>query len=175
MNFIITVNYNEKGKKLTGHNNVQIKMDQEFKPTKLQIENFVYNEIPKQMVDNFILNDDNGLAQLKVGDLVKLTRTLTNTYSQTTQIELVKIVDINEKGIKVEYVNNYFQFNGLEKTRKKKDIAKIEIPTEQEIKDYNDYQEKTKMIEEIKDLIERGNLNYLENYQLKEILDLLPY
>lgn len=171
MIYIITVNYNEKGKKLTGRNTIQLQMERDFKPTNIQVEEFVYEEVPEQMVDNFVLNEDNALAQLKVGDLVKLTQTITGPYSQTTRIDFVKIININESGIKVENVKNYFQFNGVEKTRKKKDIAKIEIPTEDEIKDYLKEIEKNELITEIEELVQNGALQYLDNYELKDMLE----
>lgn len=175
MIYIITVNYNERGKKLTGRNTIQLQMERDFKPTNIQVEEFVYEEVPEQMVDNFVLNEDNALAQLKVGDLVKLTQTITGHYSQTTRIDFVKIININESGIKVENVKNYFQFNGIEKTRKKKDIAKIEVPIEEELKSYYEEQKRNQFIEEIEELIETGSLTYLNNDELKEIVHILKY
>lgn len=90
-----------------------------------------------------------------------------------THVDFFKIVAVNESGIKIEDYKNYFNFKGIEKTRKKKDIARIDIPTEEEIRNYETQKEHTRLIEEIEDLIEAGYLCSLDNYDLKSILNIL--
>ena len=122
MNYIININYNEKGQKLTNRKGISINVELDYFPNDEQVKAIAYSEVPKEMIDSFSL-EDTDFAQLKVGDLVKLTTTETRTYSKSTNINFVKIIKVNELGIKLENYNNYFNFNGVEKTRKKKDIA----------------------------------------------------
>lgn len=172
MNYIININYNEKGQKLTNRKGISINVELDYFPNDEQVKAIAYSEVPKEMIDSFSL-EDTDFAQLKVGDLVKLTTTETRTYSKSTNINFVKIVKINELGIKLEDYNNYFNFNGVEKTRKKKDIARIDIPTEEEIRNYEKQKEYVKLVEEIEGLVKDGYLTTLDNHELKAILNIL--
>lgn len=172
MIYTITVNYNAKGQKLTNSSSIVLQMERNFKPSEADVKSFVTSEIPEMMIESYKVEDTN-LSQLKVGDLVKLTQTITTKYNQETHVNIVKIIDINEIGIKVENVNNYFLLNGVEKTRKKKDIAKIEIPTELELQEYEDKKLKTELIEEIHDLIENETLCFCTNDELAEIINIM--
>lgn len=172
MNYIININYNEKGQKLTNRKGISINVELDYFPNDEQVKTIAYSEVPKEMIDSFSL-EDTDFAQLKVGDLVKLTTTETRTYSKSTNINFVKIIKVNEFGIKLEDYNNYFNFNGVEKTRKKKDIARIDIPTEEEIRNYEKQKEYVKLVEEIEDLVKDGYLTTLDNHELKEILNIL--
>lgn len=172
MNYIININYNEKGQKLTNRKGISVNVALDYFPNDEQVKTIAYSEVPKEMIDNYSL-EDTDFAQLKVGDLVKLTTTETRTYSRMTNVDYVKIVAVNEIGIKVENYKNYFDFHGVEKSRKKKDIAKISIPTEEEIRNHKTQIEHTKLVEEIEDLIEAGYLVPLDNYDLKSILHIL--
>lgn len=172
MNYIININYNEKGQKLTNRKGISINVELDYFPNDEQVKAIAYSEVPKEMIDSFSL-EDTDFAQLKVGDLVKLTTTETRTYSKSTNINFVKIIKVNELGIKLENYNNYFNFNGVEKTRKKKDIARIDIPTEEEIRNYEKQKEYVKLVEEIEDLVKDGYLTTLDNHELKVILNIL--
>lgn len=172
MNYIININYNEKGQKLTNRKGISINVELDYFPNNEQVQAIAYSEVPKEMIDSFSL-EDTDFAQLKVGDLVKLTTTETRTYSKSTNINFVKIIKVNELGIKLEDYNNYFNFNGVEKTRKKKDIARIDIPTEEEIRNYEKQKEYVKLVEEIEDLVKDGYLTTLDNHELKAILNIL--
>lgn len=172
MNYIININYNEKGQKLTNRKGISINVELDYFPNDEQVKAIAYSEVPKEMIDSFSL-EDTDFAQLKVGDLVKLTTTETRTYSKSTNINFVKIIKVNELGIKLENYNNYFNFNGVEKTRKKKDIARIDIPTEEEIRNYEKQKEYVKLVEEIEDLVKDGYLTTLDNHELKAILNIL--
>ena len=172
MNYIININYNEKGQKLTNRKGISINVELDYFPNDEQVKAIAYSEVPKEMIDSFSL-EDTDFAQLKVGDLVKLTTTETRTYSKSTNINFVKIIKVNELGIKLEDYNNYFNFNGVEKTRKKKDIARIDIPTEEEIRNYEKQKEYVKLVEEIEDLVKDGYLTTLDNHELKAILNIL--
>lgn len=172
MNYIININYNEKGQKLTNRKGISINVELDYFPNDEQVKAIAYSEVPKEMIDSFSL-EDTDFAQLKVGDLVKLTTTETRTYSKNTIINFVKIIKVNELGIKLENYNNYFNFNGVEKTRKKKDIARIDIPTEEEIRNYEKQKEYVKLVEEIEDLVKDGYLTTLDNHELKAILNIL--
>ena len=172
MNYIININYNEKGQKLTNRKGISINVELDYFPSDEQVKAIAYSEVPKEMIDSFSL-EDTDFAQLKVGDLVKLTTTETRTYSKSTNINFVKIIKVNELGIKLEDYNNYFNFNGVEKTRKKKDIARIDIPTEEEIRNYEKQKEYVKLVEEIEDLVKDGYLTTLDNHELKAILNIL--
>lgn len=172
MNYIININYNEKGQKLTNRKGISVNVALDYFPNDEQVKTIAYSEVPKEMIDSFSL-EDTDFAQLKVGDLVKLTITETRTYSKMTHVDFFKIVAVNESGIKIEDYKNYFNFKGIEKTRKKKDIARIDIPTEEEIRNYETQKEHTKLVEEIEDLIEAGYLAPLDNYDLKSILNIL--
>lgn len=172
MNYIININYNEKGQKLTNRKGISINVELDYFPNDEQVKAIAYSEVPKEMIDSFSL-EDTDFAQLKVGDLVKLTTTETRTYSKNTIINFVKIIKVNELGIKLEDYNNYFNFNGVEKTRKKKDIARIDIPTEEEIRNYEKQKEYVKLVEEIEDLVKDGYLTTLDNHELKAILNIL--
>ena len=172
MNYIININYNEKGQKLTNRKGISINVELDYFPNNEQVKAIAYSEVPKEMIDSFSL-EDTDFAQLKVGDLVKLTTTETRTYSKSTNINFVKIIKVNELGIKLEDYNNYFNFNGVEKTRKKKDIARIDIPTEEEIRNYEKQKEYVKLVEEIESLVNDGYLTTLDNHELKAILNIL--
>lgn len=172
MNYIININYNEKGQKLTNRKGISINIELDYFPNNEQVKAIAYSEVPKEMIDSFSL-EDTDFAQLKVGDLVKLTTTETRTYSKNTNINFVKIIKVNELGIKLEDYNNYFNFNGVEKTRKKKDIARIDIPTEEEIRNYEKQKEYVKLVEEIEGLVKDGYLTTLDNNELKAILNIL--
>ena len=172
MNYIININYNEKGQKLTNRKGISINIELDYFPNDEQVKAIAYSEVPKEMIDSFSL-EDTDFAQLKVGDLVKLTTTETRTYSKNTIINFVKIINVNELGIKLENYNNYFNFNGVEKTRKKKDIARIDIPTEEEIRNYEKQKEYVKLVEEIESLVKDGYLTTLDNHELKAILNIL--
>lgn len=172
MNYIININYNEKGQKLTNRKGISINVELDYFPNDEQVKAIAYSEVPKEMIDSFSL-EDTDFAQLKVGDLVKLTTTETRTYSKSTNINFVKIIKVNELGIKLENYNNYFNFNGVEKTRKKKDIARIDIPTEEEIRNYEKQKEYVKLVEEIEGLVKDGYLTTLDNHELKAILNIL--
>lgn len=172
MNYIININYNEKGQKLTNRKGISINIELDYFPNDEQVKAIAYSEVPKEMIDSFSL-EDTDFAQLKVGDLVKLTTTETRTYSKNTIINFVKIINVNELGIKLENYNNYFNFNGVEKTRKKKDIARIDIPTEEEIRNYEKQKEYVKLVEEIEGLVNDGYLTTLDNHELKAILNIL--
>lgn len=172
MNYIININYNEKGQKLTNRKGISINIELDYFPNDEQVKAIAYSEVPKEMIDSFSL-EDTDFAQLKVGDLVKLTTTETRTYSKSTIINFVKIINVNELGIKLENYNNYFNFNGVEKTRKKKDIARIDIPTEEEIRNYEKQKEYVKLVEEIEGLVKDGYLTTLDNNELKAILNIL--
>lgn len=172
MNYIININYNEKGQKLTNRKGISINVELDYFPNDEQVKAIAYSEVPKEMIDSFSL-EDTDFAQLKVGDLVKLTTTETRTYSKSTNINFVKIIKVNELGIKLEDYNNYFNFNGVEKTRKKKDIARIDIPTEEEIRNYEKQKEYVKLVEEIEGLVKDGYLTTLDNHELKAILNIL--
>lgn len=172
MNYIININYNQKGQKLTNRKGISINVELDYFPNDEQVKAIAYSEVPKEMIDSFSL-EDTDFAQLKVGDLVKLTTSETRTYSKSTNINFVKIIKVNELGIKLENYNNYFNFNGVEKTRKKKDIARIDIPTEEEIRNYEKQKEYVKMVEEIEGLVKDGYLTTLDNHELKAILNIL--
>lgn len=172
MNYIININYNEKGQKLTNRKEISINVELDYFPNDEHVKAIAYSEVPKEMIDSFSL-EDTDFAQLKVGDLVKLTTTETRTYSKSTNINFVKIIKVNELGIKLENYNNYFNFNGVEKTRKKKDIARIDIPTEEEIRNYEKQKEYVKLVEEIEGLVKDGYLTTLDNHELKAILNIL--
>ena len=104
MNYIININYNEKGQKLTNRKGISINVELDYFPNDEQVKAIAYSEVPKEMIDSFSL-EDTDFAQLKVGDLVKLTTTETRTYSKSTNINFVKIIKVNELGIKLEEYN----------------------------------------------------------------------
>lgn len=172
MEYIISVKYNELGQKLTNKKSHELKYVSDFKPSQENINQFVFNEIPQQMVESFEMvdNSDGYLVSLKVGDLVKLITYKTYSYGQDSTIKIVKVKDINSKGIYIEDYKNPFDFNGVEISRKKKDISEIIIPNEDDLKTYFDNIRYNELINELESLIQLEEHYTLNNEQLEAIL-----
>lgn len=172
MIYIVKINYNELGEKLTGKTEYMVKLNLATKPTDDQIKNYVYREVPEQMVANFEFVPDT-FATLNAGDLVKLIETKTKTYTVETDINIVKVVEIDDKGIKVENYKNRFDFAGNEISRKKKDIATIELPSQTDIDNYNYQQKRIKLINKLEDLFEEDKYFEIKNEYIEEIIEIL--
>ena len=174
MIYSVTVKYNELGKKLTGRNSIIVNLNFNFAPTNKQIESSLYKEVPQQMIENYEV-EQCSLSELKVNDLVFLHYELVhNKYSSTIYAEVIPISNITDKGIIIHHPSLgslTYDFNGNEITRKKYKST-IRLATEVEINNYHYKQEQNTLISKIIEFLDNGELTYLDNNTLKEIIDL---
>lgn len=173
MIYVIKINYNELGIKLTGKECYFTQIERETKLSDDEFKEFVENEVPKQMIASAsIMHSD--LGSVKVGDLVKLVETKTKPYMTETNETVVRIIEINETGIRIENYKNRFDLLGTEITRKKKDVATIEIPTKEDVKRYRYNIERDELLDKFEEIVINNRQYYdVDNNTLRQIIKLI--
>lgn len=174
MIYTATVYYNELGKNLTNRDNVIIHIEEDHQLTEEHLTNLIHLKVPIQMIDRIVFENGN-FKDVKVGELVKLTtpKTYNNGWGYSNEWQLVKVVEINDRGIKIENHKSYFDFDGQEiNPRKKKDIHYIEFPTIDEIDSYNYNKANNYLINALEEAIRVGDHYNLTNDQLEAIMDI---
>lgn len=170
MKYILKVDFNEKGKKLTGKDFYNKHVNLEYKPDKDEVDKLANEDVPKELIKEVTVIEGS-FVNLEIGDYVKLTE-ITSQYSSTYRLEKVK--EITDTTIIIENYRYPFDYSGKEHSRRKNNLSTIEIPTKKEIEDHKYRLLHGELVNEITELIENDEaLSVLSNIELKEILSII--
>lgn len=176
MKYIIKVDFNDKGIRLTGKDFYSKTIDINYKPNEEEIKKIVKEDVPEDLIKE-ITTIEGSFVNLEVGDYIKLneyeipTRSWQEPYLKS---RIEKIKEIKDTLIFIENYNRSFNYDGTEHSKRKKYPSTISIPTLEEIKNHEYRLKHKKLVSEITELVtEDYKLSVLENDKLETILDIL--
>ena len=173
MLYTIIINYNEQGRKISKTNGYTFNVELNYKLTDDQVKELVYKEVPVELISDYSISESD-FGTLNVGDIVKLTQTVTKTYSKETFINYCKVIEITDTYIVIDDYKNKFDFTGKEISRKKKDIAYITLPTNNELQSYYERIKRNELIDNIQCYINDDyTLGLLSTDELETIYEIL--